>query len=219
MAKGYRKKRKYRKRQAHRNYKSIRNDKTLLGDKVKVVMKYADTLNMNPAAASADYYVFSANGLYNPNITGIGTHQPRGYDQVMALYDHYVTIYAKIRVDFANLSAVPLVVGIASSDTTTSRSITGYMESRDVNYKILDAVGGNSRATIQVGLSVAKFLGRSKILSDPECKGTSLSNPIEGAFFHLFCFAPDGSDPSGCTAIASLEYTTMFIEPHQPPIS
>ena len=58
----------------------------------KAKFNYFNGFNLDVGAVGIPAsYVFSANGLYDPNITGIG-HQPRGFDQLMALYDHYVVI-------------------------------------------------------------------------------------------------------------------------------
>ena len=63
--------------------------------KMAATLLYSDQITLNPAAGTVSKHVFSANGLFDPNITGVG-HQPRGFDQYMALYNHYTVIGARI---------------------------------------------------------------------------------------------------------------------------
>ena len=97
---------------------------SLLGSKVKTKLRYVEYFTLNPAAAGLPAtHVFSANGLYDPNITGVG-HQPRGFDQLMALYDHYYVSRSKIIADFASISnnsVAPWVCGIVLDDDATPR--------------------------------------------------------------------------------------------------
>ncbi len=52
-------------------------------------LRYCDRLEIDPGASSAlGEHFFSCVGLFDPDITGTG-HQPMGFDQYMALYDHY----------------------------------------------------------------------------------------------------------------------------------
>jgi len=67
---------------------------------------YHDTVFVTSTSGVPATYVFSTNGLYDPNITGTG-HQPAGFDQIMLYYNHYyvnrATIAATARCTTAGL--------------------------------------------------------------------------------------------------------------------
>ena len=41
------------------------------------------------------------NSLFDPNLSGLG-HQPRGFDQLMAVYEKYTVVAAKITVCYVS---------------------------------------------------------------------------------------------------------------------
>ena len=65
---------------------------------------YSDNRVITPTAAAATAYVYSANGLYDPDITGAG-HQPMSFDQLIGMYEHYTVQSGKITVNFVNENA------------------------------------------------------------------------------------------------------------------
>ncbi len=64
-----------------------------------VKMRYFADVELDPGAGAMAAHIFSANGLFDPDITGVG-HQPYSFDQWMAVYDHYHVVGAKISVTF-----------------------------------------------------------------------------------------------------------------------
>ena len=183
-------------------------------------MKYHDAISVNPGIGNVGAHVFSANGLYDPDITGVG-HQPRGLDQILALYDHFVALGSKIHLKIDNSdNASSIVVGIAVLDTATaSASVDYYMESGYV--KSVICPGGNEGArTLSLKVNPNKFLGRSHPMSDSQLKGSSSANPTEGVYFHVFAFAPDTAIDAGDVNLSvDIEYAVAFIEPKIPPVS
>jgi len=62
-------------------------------------MTYAD--QNNAAGTGPQTYVYCQNGLYDPDITGVG-HQPRGFDQLEELYTRYYVYAARFDVTVLN---------------------------------------------------------------------------------------------------------------------
>jgi len=92
-------------------YRSFRNY-SLLGrnpftmSKVSTVLRYNQVISLNPTAGElgstgSNVWQFSANGMYDPDITGTG-HQPLYYDNYTALYDRYHVKYSTITVTVVN---------------------------------------------------------------------------------------------------------------------
>jgi len=188
--------------------------------RMPVKLRYNDSFSLDPIASLAATQVFSCNGLYDPNITS-GGHQPRGFDEIMALYDHFVCIGSKITVNVANPHERACIIGIAIKDgTTTTADPENLMENRLMKYITIPGRNGSvgeSVRTISMKVNPNKFLGRSHPLADPELKGTDGSNPAEGCFFHIFCYLIDpGVEQGPLTAQVVIDYTAVFIEPKQP---
>lgn len=188
---------------------------------LKTTLRYYDNVAINPGAGTAGSHVFIANGMYDPDFTGTG-HQPRGFDQIMALYDHFVVIGSKITCYFYNTGTTNLTCGIILRDVTTALTDSDdIMESRYVTSRPLGhrLSGGGTTTIVSAQANVNKFLGRPAPLSDPELKGDIAANPQEQASWHVFAFDPYGGDPGQVAVDVTIEFTAVFIEPKQPPKS
>jgi len=65
-----------------------------------VALRYVDNFSLNPSSSTAAVHVFRANSLYDPDLTSTG-HQPM-------FFDNYGALYSKYRVNYANISFIPL---------------------------------------------------------------------------------------------------------------
>lgn len=212
--------RNYRKKTYRRKRTTPSNAKGPLSVKLPSKFIYEDSFSLNVGAAgTAANYVFSANGLYDPNITGTG-HQPRGFDQLMTLYDHYVVIASKITIwaSLADVNNAGIISVRLLDGATTASNPNDILENRFVKTKILSPEGsGPNSSVITMKCNPNSFLGRSKPLSDPDLKGDVSNNPAEQAFFHVSAMPlGDGVDLSDIVCRARIEYTAVLIEPKQP---
>lgn len=177
-------------------------------------------LNPSIGGTPADY-VFSANGLYDPNITGIG-HQPIGFDQLMTMYNHYTVIGAKITLTVKNQDTSSLQwVGVAV--TASPATLTNIQEVVENGYCKMVAVdtlgtdGGFKQITVPV--SIGKFMGRKHILSEDDFRGGLSTNPPEQVYFHCVAAPNSTQDTSQISCHAIIDYITVFTEPKQLPQS
>lgn len=162
----------------------------------------------------AAVHVFSANGLYDPDITGVG-NQPRGFDQYMAMYDHCVCIASKITTWCETGDTNDLVFFVAIRDgSSTSSSIRDYLELDDTVFQ--QQVAGHTDKKLISQVAPHKYLGRSKPLSDPNLRTSASSNPGEGVFYHVGVRCMNSTDPAVANVHAIIEYTVVFIEPKDP---
>lgn len=167
----------------------------------------------------AGVHVYSANGVYDPDISGIG-HQPRGFDQLMALYDHMVVIYAEINTMFWANDDTPVVAWIAARDfTTAGATMDDYNELS--NCKRIQVSRQNLGFSNQIWMKINpnKYLSRTSPLSDPNLKNSSVSNPVEQVYWHVGVSSPTATVPAGTTSETQLTYTVVCIEPKDPGIS
>lgn len=184
---------------------------------MRTTLRYVQRgLNINPPAAGlAGSFVFSANGLYDPDISGVG-HQPIGFDQIMALYDHYTVKAAKIVVDFRNDDTTNPVFGaIAVRDSSVADTDPAVVvENGNVDYTLMNnAPNDGNMCRITMYTDIAKYLGRKSLLSDPECKGTAAANPTEQVYFHIFIWSHGGGiDAGASTMFVTIDYDVVFHE-------
>lgn len=201
----------------------------LMGQPKKKVIKfrYADNVFINPSLTDNvnASHVFSANGMFDPDITATG-HKPRGFDQWKVFYDHYVVIKSKITVKYTmqDVSSSPsnAMVGIMiTDDGNTPTYANAIAESNHARWRWLgNTEGRRAEATLSMHCKPHKFLGRSKPLSDSELKAPFTANPTEQVYYNLFAAGFDGAvDTDGIECFVVIEYTAVLIEPKDIPAS
>lgn len=212
-----RQKRRRPRRRRRRKYYAIAR-KTPVPLRFFTKLRYNGQIQLNPGAAgAADAVAIHGNSCYDP-IVAAGGHQPRGFDELMAMYDHFVVIGSKITVTFQPQNTTTNTYGgIAIRDTGTTIAIfNDYMEGGSVRSSPLSLQGARPTRLI-AATSPRKFLGRSRVLADPELKGSASGNPTEGFYYHIFAAASDASsDPGLIDVVFTIDYSVVLIEPKVP---
>ncbi len=229
----YRKRKQYRsRRRPRRMYKkrgwASRNpvpSKTLLGNSKAVRLCYVTGLELfSQAIGLPSVHVFSANGLFDPDITGVG-HQPRGFDQIQALYAHNTVIWSKCTAWFTPANSIggvvdgktQMVAVALKAGLTPFTTSAFYLEGRNVNYKCLGSFNQSAPVACSMKYTPKNFLATPSLLSSNELKGDASGNPAEGAFFHV-CGLPItfGVDNGSIQISVTIEYIAVFHEPIEP---
>lgn len=187
---------------------------TIISSKHTCRLKYLEQIKLDPGLGGSAHQVFYANSLYDPNVTA-GGHQPRGFDQMMALFDHYTVIGCKIRADFMSTGNTTNHICLISTqdDSVTQSDPAAYIENKYTTYRYQ---GGSDTSPVVLTKAVnpAKFLGRTNPLDDDELRGNSVANPSEGVFFHVSTYAPNFTgNPDPVDVLVSIEYIVVFQEP------
>lgn len=94
-----------------------RTNNTIMPDELLTTLVYTSVAQLNPGTVTYEY-VFSGNGLFDPDITLLGT-QPVGFDQMENFYSRYRVISSKIVVRFINTANGGTIVAVTPSDTST----------------------------------------------------------------------------------------------------
>ncbi len=179
-------------------------------------LRYHDIVQLDSNIDTAGSTVLSCNGLFQPNITG-GGHQPRNFDQLMAMYDHYLVIAARITI-IPEVQNTQGILGITLRDSTAATSdINLDMEGGNTVYGPVGQSqgGGSSVSTLSQTVDPSKWLNRP--LRQASLIGSAVGNPTEGVFFHIFNFSIDPAFNANVLNVDVLiEYTAMFIEPRVP---
>jgi len=182
-------------------------------------LRYNETVSVNPGAASVTAYAFRANGVYDPNQSGIG-HQPMGYDNWAAVYNHAAVIGSKIKATFSPVNAGTALsaFGIRLDDDGTSASInvTDYIESGKSVYSIQpDSYTIAHPRTLYSYFSAKKWFGIKDVRDNMTRIGSAVNaNPSELCNYILWVGPPDGSSDLGAWYITvTIEYIVLFSEP------
>lgn len=179
-------------------------------------LTYVGRDTLSPGAGGMDTCVVRANGMYDPDQSGVG-HQPLGFDQFMALYNHWTVYSSKITVWFANLSSTAshsALVGIKLDDDTTINGDPSTVAEHDGCVYRFIGNSNNAPAALTLSFSGAKWFGdRMKLSADP-FMGDSTADPTEQAFFHIFCSGTNTTVDIGNVDIYyTITYHAKFIEP------
>lgn len=160
--------------------------------KLSFTHKYRDIATATVSGGAMTNYLFSCNGMYDPNISGTGG-QPQWFDQLTALYNHYCVIGSKILVRFLPMDQSGLITpttvacGIFVNDDASLASSQTYLtlgqqSTGKVTYLAPLAV---KPTVISRKWSAKKTFGGS-VLSNTELQGTNGSNPTDQSYYHLF---------------------------------
>lgn len=191
---------------------------TPLGNTFKYTTRYYETdLEINPAAGGlATTIVYSANGLYDPNITGVG-HQPLGFDELMVMYDHYTVIGSRIRVNYNNRDPVQNVTcGVYISDVASVQTDARVIIENGLGkYKQLSQLGANNSGSLVLKHSPKTFFNQKNIVGEKDYSGTASANPTEQSYFHIWAANPAATDGGIVRATVEIEYIAMLTEPNK----
>lgn len=181
-------------------------------------VRYVEAFALNPGAGTNAQYVFSANGLYDPNITGIG-HQPRGFDEIMKFYNNYCVNGSKITVQCATSATATAVENIVVSvfpSITSAATVTNIWDAIEPKgCRYLTFTPGATVTTSKPNFQVNNYVNINRWLAqdtndDNTVKGDVSSNPSTQVYWILNYFCDGGSDVLPTNFIVEIEYYAQF---------
>lgn len=161
--------------------------------------------------------VFSANGAYDPDISGIG-HQPMGFDQMMAIYEQFVVLRSHIKVTFISASDATRVAIYLSPDPTLlgpAQLMENGLLKTEIVCGTTDA-GTHRMKTIELTCDIPKYFGKTRddIIADPQMYGTIAANPGEQVYFNIAAWDPFSSSAEGNVFYdVTISYDIYYWEP------
>lgn len=181
-----------------------------------VHMRYADLVTLNAGAGTAASYVFAANDIFDPNVTGVG-HQPMGHDEWATFYKFYRVIGAKCRVTYTpqgtgnSYNAIGTLA--VSDNSTTTATASTVIERAGTRWGNIGTQGGRAALTLTKGFSAKKFFNVKDIRDTNTTRALFGAAPNDTAFFHLSVFNPDGAtDNLNINATVEIQYAVMLTE-------
>lgn len=180
---------------------------------VTKTLTYCENVTISSILGSSGRIVFLCNGMFDPNKSGVG-HQPRYFDQLMELYNHYTVLESTI-----------IVTVVAPSDNPLSRGITGLFIDDDVtpNLSPIDLLGERPGAIVyhrnnaidSFPTMSLKWSANTAFTGDPlsksELSGTAAANPSEQSSFFIY-FNDTSGVSTTVTAQITIQYKAVFFE-------
>lgn len=169
-----------------------------------------NSLSSTPTMATQ---VIRANSLYDPNLTGAG-HQPRGFDELAALYNEYRVFGVYVDVSFKVTTNTFAYVGWSqvASNVSAPTSINGVVECRRGFNKL---IASDKVYRIRRYFSVAEVNSVSKevVRADDNYKAAVSANPTEGPVIQIHAASPDESTSTVVHCNYVLTYYCQFMNP------
>jgi hypothetical protein len=184
-----------------------------------VKLRYVDKRNLDPGTDSTISWIFSANGVYDPDITGTGG-QPRFFDQWAAMYGRYCVEASSITAVFiagSSTSTYTAMCGIdVRSDVTAQTTYGSYLEGRLTRVKPhVPNSGGPAVCTVKHGVNVAKWFALTQASDRDSLTAATSANPAQQLYYHVFASDADpaGGDPGASWCTVTVDYTLRFYDP------
>lgn len=198
-------------------------DLPAFGLRTRRMLRYMERVTITSGASTVGAYAFSANGCYDPNVTGTG-HQPTVFDMFCGssgLYNHYTVLGSHISVIYQNANTPTTFVGLSvSGSTSVSTDFTEVIENGQLTFAVLTPAGLDGHCcTLSTKCNTAEFQGISDPLDDPDMRGDSSSNPAEQQYFILTCWNNVNATVAVVSANVIIEYDVVFHEPKKVPLS
>jgi len=188
-------------------------------DRFRTTLTYVEQFVLNASAASTDNYVFRANSLYDPNLTGSG-HQPLGYDQLTTFYSNWVVSRTAVKFTMTppNLSTASpqidnaiVAVTPRRNDASAIASIQTAIEQPYTEWKIVTGYG--KPPVLVMTIDCARFFGVNRTVynSSLEYSGAIGANPTQVLHFVMTAGSTGGSnDPDPIYVTAEFEFQSTF---------
>lgn len=185
--------------------------KTPLPMSLSNTLRYTESVSITLDGGGSGYYVFSCNGLYDPNITGTG-HQPLYFDQWTALYRHYTVMKSNIKVTpYKNDEASPGTPAIMTVfiDDDASLPATGavreQLSATNMVFNIFD----------DIGKGVKKYWNAQRtyggnVIDNRELSGSASANPSEQSYFVIYM--SKGGAVATIDLLVDIEYSVTWHE-------
>lgn len=183
-----------------------------------VSLHYTDLINVDAGASGViGDYVFSCNGLFDPDSTG-GGHQPYGFDQIAAQYGKYVVKSSRIKVWCWNDAAsdpVILMVQVRPTSTTQDGNAPAYQgEQPGIVKTVLSPKGADDLKFLTHSYNAASFHGVKDVTDNTDLTAAVTANPTEGAFYHVMVGSLIPASNLGPKyMLVDIEYVAEFKEP------
>jgi len=195
---------------------------------LKAKLRYSCQVQAVHAEGSPNHFEFRANGMYDPEVA-VGGHQPYGFDQLTARYQHWTVVYATCKAQFLqtteNFNSVWKLFAYKEQGTpanmwNNSGGANGLNEMSIQSTTIIGAANQmkeSHRDTNTLFMNVPRIMGvtsATDLVNGSEYAGTENADPSHQCYFGLSGYNPEGSlEDSGHKIQIDIVYYAVFTKP------
>jgi hypothetical protein len=198
---------------------STQSNTPLVPGALRTVLTYSDRISISNTVGVFNIFTFSGNGLFDPNISGVG-QQPLGFDQLSTLYRQY-------RVLGSAIEATPLSTGTTNPTTmfracvvpsTTASGYTDYDAASSQPYctksVAVNAVFGIATRPFRNKMETDVIMGLDKegVLSRTDLAALNTANPSDLWYWNILQQPIDNSATSSCFWDVRIAYLVDFFD-------
>lgn len=207
--KKYQRKKRKPRRKRNNGFLSVPNGMPKTG---RAKLRYVEFRSIIAATGSLITVEYRANGLFDPR-ADTGGHQPMGFDEWAALFNHYVVVGSKCTFVFSPTTDTNMTCGVYLSSAPSS--YTSWIEfneaKRGSQRMITDA---EKTTTVSVNYSAKKFFNITDIKDNFSRLGAAVSaDPTEQAHFIGWIQATDLNSSVTAECSVAVDYIVDFSEP------
>lgn len=171
---------------------------------------YEQHARINPALSPSTVQTFNLNSVFDPDRSGTG-HQPRGYDQLAALYDRYRVLAVDCEISVRQRETHGLMVTFLAANTATAQngqyaSENAYGSRPIVTSSNQPAVRWRHRFWLNdiTGATPTAYMG------DDRFQSQVTTSPSEVIVLQMVLESMDGATYVDCEYTARFTYLTAF---------
>jgi hypothetical protein len=179
----------------------------------KVKLAYVENATLTSTYGAIAKSQFRLNGCFDPWYTSTG-HQPMGFDQWAAFYNHYCVLSASWTCTIAPLGGA-LGVGYLgahySDDATVPSAVSDLVE---LGSQVCLFANGQRPQIFRGSIDVSKFFNRSgDISNDDQLRAAITADPTEQAILTLWAMGESSVATITYGYLFEIEYDVKFMEP------
>lgn len=197
----------------------VRSPIPLAPSAVRLVLEYGFATTISVAVGSLGLNVFTGNGLFDPDVTGVGG-QPLGFDQWSTLFQRYRVLASSIDVAFntpdatTNDAQVIKAVVVPSALATTfatyvAASSQPYAVEREMNGVIPTPT---SRLKSMMETSVIMGSTKQGIMADDTLQASTGANPANLWYWHCYVTTIDTAANASVNVTGVVRYLVDFFD-------
>lgn len=190
--------------------------KTGFPRQMKMTHKYCEPILLTYTAPSLSvvYGSWGVNCLFDPNLN-VGGHQPYYFDQMTALYNHYICTGSRLVVEVVATTGVAYSFGAFIDDdlTPSNTSLTTVMENQTCNS--VTKFGTNEPAIIRKKWDAKAAFG-GNIMDNDNLQGDATANPTETQAYIVWLAHPTATVGCAVQGMLTIYYDVVWDELKQP---
>lgn len=192
----------------------IKLNKVGFPKQMKMTHRYVENISLTCTSGILQRYQFRANGMFDPNLTSTG-HQPMYFDQMAALYNHYVVEGSRITIKAITpgSTAVNVIACALNCDDDTTATYSNMYSVIEDDCDSWGYTGGldNKTLTLKEKFKTKDVFGGNP-QSNPDLIGKIGADPTEVYLYNFFIQTLDETSSVTVRFVVEIEFEATWFE-------